>query len=124
MHASIAWGQQSLDLEINENQLLTGQRAPIAANLADPALTLQHALEHPLDYPALRLAMTPDDHVAIVVDEGIPHLGRLLVPLLEHIRQAHVQADAITLVCSPPASGQAWLDELPDGFRDGKDRKS
>ena len=120
MRASIAWGQQSLDLEINENQLLTGQRAPMAANLADPALTLQHALEHPLDYPALRLAMTPDDHVAIVVDESIPHLARLLVPLLEHIRQAHVQPDAITLVCSPPASGQAWLDGLPDEFQDVK----
>ena len=118
MRASIAWGQQSLDLEIHESQLLTGQRAPLAPNLADPALALQQALENPLDYPALRLALTPDDHVAIVVDEGIPHLAQLLVPLLEHIRQAHVQPDAITLICSPPSSGQAWLDDLPDEFQD------
>jgi nickel-dependent lactate racemase len=120
MRASIPWGRQSLDLEIHERNLVPGLRAPVAPNLADPAQAMRDALEHPLDYPALRLALTPDDLVAIVVDEGIPHLARLLVPLLEHIRQAHVPPDAITLVCSPPSSGQAWLDELPDEFQDVK----
>ena len=79
---------------------------------------MRDALEHPLDYPALRLALTPDDHVAIAVDEGIPHLGQLLVVLLEHLQQACVQADAITLICAPPSTNQPWLDELPDEFQD------
>ena len=118
MRASIAWAEQSLDLEIREQNLVSGLRAPIASNLADPVQNLRDALEHPLDYPSLRLALTPDDHIAVAVDEGIPHLARMLVPLLEHVRQAHVQPDAITLICTPPSSGQPWLDELPDDFQD------
>lgn len=118
MRASIAWGRHTLELEIREPNLIVGARAPIAPDLADPVRSLRDALEHPLDYPALRLALTPDDHVAIAVDEGIPQLAQLLVPLFEHIRQAHVQPDSITLICPPPSSGQAWLDELPDEFQD------
>jgi nickel-dependent lactate racemase len=118
MRASIAWAEHSLELEIREHHLVPAQRAPIAPNLADPVQSLRDALEHPLDYPALRLALTPDDHVAVVVDEGVPHLARLLVPLLEHLRQARVQPGAITLICPPPSSAQPWLDELPDDFQD------
>src|SRR5437870_7801026 len=114
MHTSIAWGRHTLDLEIHEPNLVRAARAPIAPDLADPVAAVREALEHPLDYPALRLALTPDDHVAIVVDEGIPHLASLLVPLLEHIQQAHVQPDKVTLICPPPSAGQPWLDDLPD----------
>lgn len=118
MLASIAYGQRTLDLEIHEGNLVAGRRAPIVPNVADPVLAMRDALEHPLDYPALRLALTPDDHVGIAVDEGIPHLGTLLVPLLEHIRQAGVQPGAVTLICPPESSEQPWIDALPDEFQD------
>jgi nickel-dependent lactate racemase len=118
MRIGIAWGREQLELDLREENLVAVERAPIAANLPDPASTLRQALEHPFDYPALRLALTPDDHIAIAVDERVPHLSQLLVVLLEHLRQAHVQLDAITLLCSPPSTGQAWLDELPDEFED------
>jgi nickel-dependent lactate racemase len=122
MHANIAWGRETLKLEVGEGNLVPSQRAPIAADLTDPVQALRDALERPLDYPPLRLALTPDDHVAVVVDEGIPQLGRLLVPLLEEIVKAHVKPGAITLVCAPPSPSpslaQGWLDELPDEFAD------
>jgi nickel-dependent lactate racemase len=118
MRASIAWGRETLNLEVSEGNLVPGQRAPIVADLADPVRAMRDALETPLDYPPLRRALTPDDHVAIVVDEGIPQSGRLLTPLLEQIVQAHVMPEAITLVCPPPSLGQAWLDELPEEFQD------
>lgn len=118
MRASLPWGQQTLELEIRQANLLAGARADIAPNLVEPAQALRNAIEHPLDYPALRLALTPDDHVGIVVDEGVPHLVELLVPLLEHICQAHVQPEAITLICPPPSADQPWLDQLPDEFQD------
>jgi nickel-dependent lactate racemase len=118
MRIGIAWGREQLELDLREENLVAVERAPIAANLPDPALALRHALEHPFDYPALRFALTPEDHVAIAVDERVPHFGQLLVVLLEHLQQAHVQPDAITLLCSPPSTGQAWLDELPDEFQD------
>ena len=118
MRADIAWGNSTLELEIDEANLVVGQRAPIPPNIPDPVEALRNALEHPLDYPPLRRALTPDDHVAIVVDEGIPGLGSLLTPLLEHIQQAHVRPEAITLVCPPPSGGQPWLEDLSDDFQD------
>ena len=118
MHARIAWGRETLDLEIGEGNLVPGQRAPMEADLSDPVQAMRDALEHPLDYPPLWRALTPDDHVAVVVDEGIPQMGRLLTPLLEQIVQAHVKPEAITLVCPSLSSEQAWLDDLPEGFQD------
>jgi len=118
MRSSIAWSRQTLELDVSEHNLVRAERAPIAPDLADPVQAMRDALERPLDYPPLRLALTPDDRVAIVIDEGTPQLVRLLVPLLEHIREAHVQPDAITLICTPPTTGQPWLDELPDDFQD------
>lgn len=118
MRVNLAYGSSSVDLEIRDANLLAGRRAAIVPDLTDPAQAMREALEHPLDYPALRLALTPDDHVAIAIDEGIPGLVQMLLPLLEHIRQANVQPEAITLICPPPSSGQPWLDELPDEFQD------
>jgi nickel-dependent lactate racemase len=114
----LAWGRETLELAIGEANLVASRRALIAADLADPVQALRDALEHPLDYPALRLALTPDDHVAIVVDESLPNLGKVLTPVLEHIGQAHVKPDAITLICPTASSNQAWLDELPEEFED------
>ncbi len=118
MSVTIPYGRRMLELEIDERNLVEIERAPIAPNLADPVGGMRDALEHPFDFPALRRALTPDDHVAIVIDEGIPNLAALLVPLLEHIGQAQVTPNAITLVCSPPSSGQPWLEELPEEFED------
>jgi nickel-dependent lactate racemase len=107
-----------VQLQIGAENLVAGQRAPIALDLADPVQALRDALEHPLDYPALRLALTPDDHIAVVVDEGIPHLGRLLTALLEHVAQAHVRPEMITLICTGPSGQQSWLDDLSEEFQD------
>jgi nickel-dependent lactate racemase len=118
MRASIDWGRESIELEIPDANLIPGRRAETAPNIADFSQAVQQALENPLDYPPLRRALTPDDRVAIVVDEGIPHLPELLVPLLEHIVQANVRPEAISLVCGSPSTGQPWLEELPDAFQD------
>ncbi len=118
MRVPIAWGRQTLGLEIREENLIPAQRAPIAPNLPDPLASLRDALEHPIDYPALRLSLTPEDHVAILVDEAIPNLGQLLVPVLEQILTARVQPDAITILCPSPSANQPWLENLPDEFQD------
>jgi nickel-dependent lactate racemase len=114
----IGYGQQRLDLDISATDRVAVQRPPMAAALADPGEAVRAALERPFGYPALRRAVTPDDHVAVVVDEKLPHLAQLLTPILEHLQSVSVQADAITLVCRPSASQQQWLDDLPDEFQE------
>jgi len=118
MRRRIDYGRSHLELEIEAGRLVDVAREPATPPLADPTAGVRFALENPHDFPALRRALTPDDHVAIVVDEHLPQLVRLLVPLLEHLREAQVTPDAVTLVCAPPSSTQDWMEGLPDAFQD------
>src|SRR5262249_48001418 len=118
MRLGIAYGRQHLEVEVADSSLVGVDRPALAPPLADPGAAMRQALETPLGFPALRRALTPDDHVTIVVDEEVPHLAALLTAVLEHITNAGVHPEAITLVCAPPASSQDWLDDLPDEFQE------
>src|SRR5205085_12044732 len=88
MLVAVPYGRQSLDLDIPDRRLLGVSRQPAADSLPDPRAAVRQALEAPLGFPALRRALTPDDHVVIVVDEHLSRLPELLTPLLEHVAQA------------------------------------
>ncbi len=119
MEMVLNYGRQHAHLEIAEDALVRVTGSPWSPSpLSDVAAAVHDALETPLEYPALRRALTPDDQVAIVVDERLPRLPALLVPLLEHIVSAGVPPSAITLLCSTPSTGQPWLEELPEALED------
>ena len=118
MHIAIGWGRHQWDVEIPTAKVLVPRRHPAAPPLADPAAAVRAALEQPFGFPPLRRALTPDDHVAVVVDESLATLPLLLPPILQHVQEAGVQMDRVTLVCAPPSTGQPWLDTLPDEFQD------
>jgi nickel-dependent lactate racemase len=127
---TLHFGRQQIDVTIAEEQLVAVRRRPPAPALADPVAAVRAAVEAPLGFPPLRRALTPDDHVTVVIDEHLPQLGRLLAPLLEHIASAGVAPEAITLLTAAPAPDQGWLDDLPEAFEearveahDPKDRK-
>lgn len=116
MRMVVDCGLDRLEFEVADSKLIPGPHAPTA--VADPAAAVRAALEQPFGFPALRRALTPDDHVVIVVDEQLPQLAQLLPPLLEHVQSAGVASEAMTLLCPPSASRQAWIEELPDAFQD------
>jgi len=118
MHLAIDYGRAQLQLDVPDARLATLSRPAPVAPVSDPAAAVRQALEHPFDFPALRRALTPDDHVAIVVDEHLPRLAELLTPILEHIAAARVTPEAITLLCPPPSGTQDWVNDLPDEFQD------
>src|SRR5436190_234904 len=95
-------------LELDESDLMPVYRQLQVAPIADVSAAVADVLEHPLGFPPLRRALTPDDHVAIVVDERLPHLDRMLVPLLEHLAQAHIESEAITLISTDADSKHEW----------------
>ena len=74
---TLHFGRQHIDVTFAENQLAAAHRHPPAPPLADPAAAVRDALESPLGFPALRRALTPDDHVTVVIDE---HLARTRFP--------------------------------------------
>jgi nickel-dependent lactate racemase len=116
MRVVMDYGLDRQEFEVAEEKLIAAPRPPTA--LADPAAAVRAALEGPHAFPALRRALTPDDRVTIVVDEQLPHLAELLVPVLEHVTGAGVSPTALTLLCPPSASRQPWLDELPEVFEE------
>ena len=118
MRIAIPCGLEQIHIEIAESNLVGVRRAPIAPGIADVPAAIGTALETPIGFPALLRALTPDDHVVIVVDEHLSRLGELLVPILEHITLAQVAPEAITLLCPPGSVAQPWLDNLPEAFEE------
>jgi nickel-dependent lactate racemase len=118
MRIAIGCGRDNLELDVPDDKVVHARRPPSATPLTDPPAAVAAALETPLGFPALRRALIPDDHVVVVVDERLPSVGTLLMPVLEHIRQANVPPQAITLLCPPRSLKQPWLDDLSDAFQD------
>ncbi len=87
---------------------------------ASPRELVAAALDAPWHFEPLRRALTPDDHIAIVLDERLPQLADMIAGILDHIDSAGIQADAVTLISPDPASPQKWIDDLPDEFADVK----
>lgn len=85
---------------------------------ASPRELVRAALESPigLNVP-LHKALTPDDRVAVVLDERLPHLGELLAEVLSHLHGGGVEAAAVSVVV-PPSESQPWIDDLPDELDD------
>jgi nickel-dependent lactate racemase len=117
MRVEIAYGREHLQLDIPQSRLVSVHRQPQAPPLADPASAVRAALETPNGFPALRRALTPDDHVAVVLDEQVSLLPELLTSVLQHLVEASVALDAVTLVCPPTQLSQDWAQRLPLPFR-------
>jgi nickel-dependent lactate racemase len=114
MGIAIEYGRHRLEFEAAPGQNITVLRGPDA--LPDPGKIVRAALESPFGYPPLRRALTPEDQVVVLVDEQLPDLAGLLVPVLEHVASAGVDAEAITLLCPTTGGSPAWIDDLPDEF--------
>ena len=127
MHISVDYGRARIELEVAEGRAVRRRGPP---PLADPSAAVRAALRAPHDFPPLSAALTADDHVAVVVDERLPDLARLLTPVLEELAAAGIDPANVTLLCESSASRQPWLLDLPEAFEevrleihDPKDRK-
>jgi nickel-dependent lactate racemase len=117
MRVTMNYGRNRIELEADASRVIGGAGPPEPA-LADPAAAVRAALETPFDYPPLRRALTPGDAVTVIVDERLPGLAQLLIPVLEHITAAGVAAEAVTILVPPSTTGQPWVDDLPDEFQE------
>ena len=114
----LAWGRQELELELGRARLVEARRGPMPPPLADLAAATESALAEPFQFPQLRRALTPEDHVVVVLDPMLAHPEHLLPPLLRHITEARVDPSAITLLCPVAEQSQAWIELLPEAFQE------
>lgn len=118
MLVTIIFGDDSVDLDIPEKNLISALGVVSQGTIENPAIALRMALENPFRFPPLRRALTPDDQVTIVLDEELKQIATYLIPLLEHLAEAGISAGRITLLCKDASTEQPWLDELPDAYED------
>jgi nickel-dependent lactate racemase len=118
---TIPFGLEQIGVTMADRQLVPVHRGPEASALGDVGAAIRQTLEAPHDFPPLRQALTPDDHVAVVVCEGLSHLSELLGPVLEHLQSAGVQLDNVTVLCPPRDrdgdAEPAWHEALAGALR-------
>src|SRR5262245_54768155 len=114
--ASIRYGQSEMHVRIAAGREIPARRR--SEPIADPdySTLIRNALEQPIDFPPLRQALTPDDHVAVVVDELLPDVERLLNPVLQYVEAAGLPPAQIKVVVAPVGSAPASLGESVAGI--------
>jgi len=111
-------GDGTWAVDVPADKLVHVERGETTAPTAEPRELLRAALANPigLNVP-LRQAFTPDDRVALVLDDRLPRLHELLAELLAEVQAGQVPLSNVTVVLSPTAS-EAWVDDLPDELGD------
>jgi nickel-dependent lactate racemase len=74
--------------------------------LEDPAAATIAALAAPLEFPPLAQAVVPGDHVAIAVDEAVPEVASVVRGVIESLRRAGIEDEAISIVTSDAPTSQ------------------
>jgi hypothetical protein len=111
-------GDSTWAVDVPADKRVPVERGDVSPVAATPAELLRAALANPagLGVP-LRTAFTPDDRVAIVLDDKLPHLNDLLSELLAEVQAGGVPLSAVTVVV-PPTATEDWVDDLPDELGD------
>src|SRR4051812_6146969 len=109
-------GRSRWSLSVRDADLIPFPEAP-PARVRDARTAVVEALERPTRFEPLRRALTPDDRIALVVDESLPHLAELIAGVLEYLAGAGIPPAAVTAI-SPPGSSQDWVNDLPETMAD------
>lgn len=80
---------------------------------------IRSALEKPYRFEPLRRALTPEDKVALVVDETVPEAAVAASAVMDHLASAGIPIGAITILL-PAGSRGDWVANLPDEYADAQ----
>jgi nickel-dependent lactate racemase len=105
-----------VSVDVRDADCVSTRRSASAPNVDDVGAAVRDALDRPHKFPPLRRALTPDDQIAVVVDERLPQLGAVVSEVLAYVVETGIDPAAITLV-GAPGSLQPWVDDLPDQFQ-------
>src|SRR5580700_2428684 len=115
----VSVGASRWTFNITDSNLLTVRPRVPGEPIADLRAAVRNALEHPLRFGhPLRRALTPDDRVALVIDDRLPKLGEMVAGVLEYLAQIGIGPEQVTIIIPPGSEANEWIDELPDEFAD------
>ncbi|HKB06297.1 MAG TPA: lactate racemase domain-containing protein [Gemmataceae bacterium] len=112
----VSVGRSRWALSVRDQDLVPVREAPDSP-VRDARAAVVDALERPIRFESFRRALTPDDRIALVVDESLPHLPELIAGVLEYLAGAGIPPSAVTAI-SPHGSAQSWVNDLPETMAD------
>lgn len=110
-------GAQPWPVTVPPDKAVELRREPVCPPSGSPRELVRDALEKPFGFEPLRRALTPDDHITVVLDPTLPHVDVLLAEVFTHLGSAGIGPAAVT-VLTPPGASQSWIDDIPDEFAD------
>jgi len=105
MRVEVDFQDESLELELPDEQLVAAWRGPAGRGFAESADVIRAALETARDYPALRQTVVPGDRVTIALDPAITEPGIVLGVIAEILREAGVDGENLTVLVPAGESG-------------------
>ncbi|MDB5350282.1 MAG: hypothetical protein JWN86_1529 [Planctomycetota bacterium] len=114
MPATVNYPGGSLVLPLEDAKLVGVWSGPPGRSGDDLGDEIRHALEHPLDFPALRLAVVPGDRVTIAVDPLVPELPSVLATVVGVLESSGIERDAIRVLSTGPLRPD-WETQMPAG---------
>ncbi|QGJ70923.1 Hypothetical protein PBC10988_26260 [Planctomycetales bacterium 10988] len=102
METVIGYGNlRELRLAFPPEQLVAFHRSQSETSVQSPAADLRHALQHPLDFPALNQAITPDDRITIAVHPWLMEAAFLVGNAVKYFLETGIAAESITVLQAP-----------------------
>ncbi|QDU62588.1 hypothetical protein Pan216_34550 [Planctomycetes bacterium Pan216] len=110
-------GEQPLRISVPEEKLFGHFQGPSQTN-GDLSEKVRKALEEPISLPPVNRAVTPSDHVALIVASDLPQPRELVGPIIDSLVAAGIERPKIAIVHEPPekATSTRLVEELRGAF--------
>jgi len=115
MRVSVDYQDRQIEFDVSTEVLVGSWNGPSGLDSEQVSAALQDALEHPLDFPALRQMLVPGDRVAIALDGSLTGVAPTLLAMKKVFDEAGVSAQDVTVVATPESRPELAQD-VPEGM--------
>jgi lactate racemase len=104
MNSSLKYGAAAIvDFDLPESALVANCLAPPGMDDAAAVNSAQKAIQSPLDFPPLRQATVPGDHVVVALGPSVPQAADLVAAIVPELLAGGAAAEDITILREPAA---------------------
>lgn len=122
MTSSLKYGASaSLKFDFPADALVADCAAPAGMDDAQAVASAQAATQSPLDFPPLRQATVPGDHVVIALGPAVPQASDVVAAIVPELMSGGAAPEDITILCehaNPHAAAPDPRRQLPQQVRD------
>jgi nickel-dependent lactate racemase len=122
MFSNLKYGENAtLQFDLPADTLVADCAVPVSMDDAQTIASAQKATQAPLDFPPLRQATVPGDHVVIALGPAVPQAADVVAAIVPELLSGGAAAEDITILrepASPAAAGQDPRDRLPQPLRE------